>query len=176
MEGKHPAINPIFIFAGGTRSSYKNFARDEAFDGNEEQIKFVLSKGPDFVSRLRGHIDILGPNKSNEYDIGYVTRRAILLRDILVQQLNLKDNCIDICKGDIKHHVSLPIVRAMLMASKFKHGARSMQAIIDMCITIGKPNEAKIRLSSLPTHAQLNMHVDANEFMANINSLSNDSD
>jgi len=151
---------PIFIFAGGTSHNYLDFSREDLSIQAEEKAKFAMAKGPDFVSRLKGHIDILGPNKVSEYDEAYVVRRAILLRTyfksvLKVDQYNDKD------------WASSSVIRAMLTVSRYKHGARSMQAIIEMCITMVGD---QIKSASLPTPSQLNMHVDATEFLGRVNS------
>ena len=57
QEGQinHPIGRAIFVFAGGTSSSMAEFDK-----GTEENFK--SAKGPDFVSRLKGYINVLGPN------------------------------------------------------------------------------------------------------------------
>jgi hypothetical protein len=56
-NGEHPIGKCILVFAGGTASTFAEFTQPK----NEEDFKKV--KGPDFVSRLRGFINVLGPNK-----------------------------------------------------------------------------------------------------------------
>jgi len=149
---------PILIFAGGTSHTYSNFSRHDSAVDPEDQLRFAQAKGPDFVSRLKGHIDILGSDKKSDLDEGYVIRRAILLRTAFLRRLRLqhaKDE-------DLKRFLYGPIVRAMLTVSKYKHGARSMESIIAMFGTL--PGR-KIGPASIPPNAQLNMHVDANEFL-----------
>nr|WP_319374014.1 AAA family ATPase [uncultured Methanobacterium sp.] len=48
----HPIGKCIFVFAGGTKKTFDEFNKDKTKD-----------KGSDFVSRLRGHVDIEGINK-----------------------------------------------------------------------------------------------------------------
>ena len=57
QEGQisHPIGRAIFVFAGGTSSSMAEFDK-----GTEKD--FTSAKGPDFVSRLKGFINVLGPN------------------------------------------------------------------------------------------------------------------
>lgn len=155
---------PILIFAGGTSLTYSNFSRQDSLGDPEDKLRFAQAKGPDFVSRLRGHIDILGPQKTNELDEGYVIRRAILLRTMFLGRINqFTDPLIKIDEKSLNQ----PLVRAMLTVSNYKHGARSMEAIIAMCAKL--PGN-KIGLASIPPHAQLNMHVDANEFLKLVHS------
>ena len=154
---------PILIFAGGTSHTYSNFSRQDSAGDPEDQLRFAQAKGPDFVSRLRGHIDILGPSKTSEYDEGYVIRRAILLRTAFLNHVKLSE------KDSLNEFIYKPFLRAMLTVSRYKHGARSMEAIIAMCSQL--PG-GKISSASMPTHAQLNMHVDANEFLKLVRSNS----
>ena len=144
--------SPIFIFAGGTSHSYTDFSREDVALSEDQRAKFVQAKGPDFVSRLRGHINILGPNRVDDDDDAHVIRRAILLGSIM-EQNKIKS-----------HEIDDSIIRAMLRVSSFKHGARSMRAVISMCAKLGGKN-GKIVSSVLPTLPQLNMHVNGKEFI-----------
>ena len=76
----HPLGPAIFVFAGGTAASFAEFAavRDERAEKG--------AKKPDFVSRLRGYVDILGPNKAHADDRAVVLRRALLLRSLLLRK------------------------------------------------------------------------------------------
>jgi len=153
---------PILIFAGGTSHAYSHFSRQDSSGDTEDKLRFVQAKGPDFVSRLRGHIDILGPTKISELDEGYVIRRAILLRTAFFNRFRQFKLIPNDENTNLDKLLYKPLVRAMLTVSKYKHGARSMQAIIAMCGTL--PG-GRITAASMPPHAQLNMHVDANEFL-----------
>src|SRR6185436_8107993 len=46
----------ILVFIGGTRRSFEEFA------GQMRNSEFIDAKGPDFVSRLRGHVNVRGIN------------------------------------------------------------------------------------------------------------------
>jgi hypothetical protein len=153
---------PILIFAGGTSHAYSHFSRQDSSGDPEDKLRFVQAKGPDFVSRLRGHIDILGPTKTSELDEGYVIRRAILLRTAFLNRFRQFKLISDDENTNLDKLLYKPLVRAMLTVSRYKHGARSMQAIIAMCGTL--PG-GRITAASMPPHTQLNMHVDANEFL-----------
>lgn len=48
----------VYVFAGGTAATMREFSD---FDRLPE---FQRAKGPDFVSRLRGFLDVCGPNVS----------------------------------------------------------------------------------------------------------------
>jgi hypothetical protein len=153
--------NPIFVFAGGTSHTYRDFTREEPSISEQKRADFVIKKGPDFVSRLRGHINVLGPNPVDEYDQSYVIRRAILLRHLLLERLYNEH----LEEEDIKAKISPEIVTAMLKVSSFKHGSRSMRAIISMCDKPEGSEQNTLYVAAIPPVSQLNMHVDAKEFI-----------
>jgi hypothetical protein len=62
----------IYVFAGGTASTMSEFTDRQA------DPVFRSAKGPDFVSRLRGFLDVPGPN-ANKREM----RRAVILRATL---------------------------------------------------------------------------------------------
>jgi hypothetical protein len=144
----HPFGKCIFIFAGGTSSTYEEFIRpidpeyqpnrkeEEAHMKNRAHFKEV--KGSDFVSRLRGYLNIKGLGltspKSDESkstaprqaDETSVIRRALLLRSLIE-----------------KHHktafqprkeliISPTVLDAFLTVKEYRHGARSMEAIVSL--------------------------------------------
>jgi hypothetical protein len=109
-------------------------------------------KGPDFVSRLKGTINVLGPNPKDDNDRNYILRRALLLRGFCERKLRLD-------KGVAP--VSRNIIWAMLLVPKYNHGARSMEAILDMSRMEGNVWEPV----SLPFYSQLSLHVDADAFV-----------
>ena len=160
-------MRALFVFAGGTSHTYSDFAREDASISDTEKAKFRMLKGPDFVSRLRGHVNILGPNKIDATDDGYIIRRAITLRSILDENL---------LRGGVagarpkspsaELPVSENIMRAMLEVPTYKHGVRSMRALIDMCARLGGEQYGKLVSSTLPTLEQLDMHVDGATFLS----------
>jgi ATPase family associated with various cellular activities (AAA) len=154
---------PIFIFAGGTSHNYLDFCHEDSSWTEEQKAHFINSKGPDFVSRLRGHINILGINRVDEYDDGYIIRRAILMRSMLIKRLKIGNPE----EYDLVPFLDLSMIKAMLKGSSYKHGARSMRTIIDMIPTIGG-QKGKLVGSSLPPLSQLNMHVNGKEFLEQV--------
>ena len=139
-----------------------DFCREDNSWKEEQKAYFSSIKGPDFVSRLRGHIDILGPNRVDDFDDTYVIRRALLLRSFLLERFGLKDS--NDKEANLINYVDPPIIKAMLKVSSFKHGARSMRAIVNMSMTVGGSG-GKIVCSTLPTLPQINMHVNGKEFL-----------
>ena len=147
-SGEHPLGRCILVFAGGTAATFDRFIHN---DRNFEAVK-----GPDFVSRLRGTIDVLGPNPKDEdwggSDDNYLLRRALLLRSLCSRKLDMTKQPAPINTG---------IIRAMLLVPKFKHGARSMEAVFNMSRLEGGAWEP----AALPSQAQLALHLDANAFI-----------
>jgi len=150
-SGEHPLGKCILVFAGGTAAGFEEFIQPMQSDDPDVQQAFKNIKGPDFVSRLRGTINVLGPNQKDENDKNYILRRALLLRSLCERKLDMK-------KGA---PISPNILWAMLLAPKYKHGARSMEAILDMSRIEGNVWEPV----SLPFYSQLTLHVDADAFI-----------
>jgi hypothetical protein len=151
------SIGPaIFIFAGGTSESFELF-------GQQDVQRFREVKGTDFISRLKGFINIMGPNPVGGdpvVDPYYVVRRAILLRSLLSravpQLIDKKDKMKTL-------RIDSGVLSAFLQVKKFKHGARSMENIITMSQLSGKNNYER---SCLPPESLLNLHVDGLEFLS----------
>jgi hypothetical protein len=156
----------IFVFAGGVSKSWSEFCG--ATRNPEDENKFRRAKGTDFVSRLRGYLDIASINSTEDGEstkLGaagngvsalLMFRRAILLRSLL------EDNLSEIIDGNSKEaKIDEAVVSAFLQIKKYQHESRSMQAIIEMSRV--SPRVAFQR-SSLPASDQLAMHVDAGEF------------
>ena len=162
--------NALFVFAGGTSFTYRDFTREDVSLNERERADFKMRKGPDFVSRLRGHIDILGPNKVDPTDDGYIIRRAITLRsmfEVSLSKLIVGEDRVE-RTSSILEYVGEDLVNAMLDIPRYKHSSRSMQAVIDMCVRLGGEKEGRYVSSTLPTQEQLDMHVDGAAFLAYI--------
>jgi hypothetical protein len=167
QEGQitHPLGRAIFVFAGGTSATV------EAFSRVLPPEDFRAVKGPDFVSRLRGYVNILGPNRQTGEggltvnDPHFIIRRAIILRVMLKlhwEALFRKENDIDLL------HIDPGVLHAFLEASRYKHGARSMEAVITMSALTHKTHFER---SSLPSEAQLDLHVDGREFLSLVQTI-----
>ena len=115
-------------------------------------IEFAQAKGPDFVSRLHGHVDLMGVNPSGPDDDLYLIRRAVFLRSTLSRLLSLE--------GDQVSRVNPDLLYALLHAPSYRHGGRSMRIILDLCHRNGE-----LRKSTIPSVTQLDMHVDGKAFM-----------
>lgn len=151
----HPIGKAIFVFAGGTSSRLADFA-------DNQSPEFRLAKGPDFVSRLKGHVDIVGPDPrggDREADPHFRIRRAILLRAMLLRERS----SLFTGQGKSSHlEIDPGVLRAFLEVSSYRHGARSLETIWTMSTLHGK---SRYERSALPAADQLNAHVDAREFL-----------
>lgn len=158
----HPIGKSIFVFAGGTNSTLKEFMGEDIKDEIEKKkflSEFKSAKGPDFVSRLRGYVNILGPNQTDEKDQLFIIRRAMLLRSLLKRKVPhlINDN------GEVQ--IDNGVLRALLKIRRYKHESRSMEAILEMSAL----TNAKIwQQSDLPSKDQLKLHVDEEQFLRHL--------
>jgi len=155
-NGSHPIGKCILVFAGGTSHTFK------AFQSPEDMNKFKQQKGPDFVSRIKGNVDIAGPNPRKDEDNGgitdnaYILRRALLIRSLCERDKRLR-NAVKSNKGT---YVSKDIVNAMLHIRSFNHGARSIETILGMSRII----DNQWLPSGLPSSEQMGIHVSDRAF------------
>jgi hypothetical protein len=155
----HPVGRAIFVFAGGTSSRYQDFGQPK---NEDEKKRFETLKVPDFISRLKGFLNVLGPNPhiSTAHDPFYVLRRAILFRSMLSDYEGIMKNK--------DPQIDDGLVNAFLYTRMYWHGARSMESII-ACSRLSGRN--KFERSALPPEDQLELHVDARDFVAKIHKL-----
>ncbi len=155
----HPIGRAIFVFAGGTKSNLRDFSHREG----DDLVDFKRVKGPDFVSRIKGFVDVLGPNPRGgdaAADPFFAVRRAILLRSLLRRrhpELFQRRDGVELLQIDSG------VSRALLRIGRYEHGARSMESIVAMSQLAGR---RAFERSSLPTEVQLDLHVDGREFLS----------
>ena len=165
----HPIGHSIFLFAGGTTWSMDEFQRTHLGEEDKSERKrdskpapiLKASKARDFLSRLRGYLDVLGvdPTPNPNDDPLYIIRRAIILRSLL----DKAPQSIAKIDGEVKEiKIDDGVLWAFLKIKEYRHGVRSMEAIISMSLLSGRP---KFERSSLPPKAQLALHVNADEFL-----------
>jgi hypothetical protein len=150
-EGMHPIGKAIFIFAGGTCQRYEEF--------NKRIMDIKDAKGPDFISRLKGYINIRGCNPSEYGDQFYLIRRAMQFRSIIEREkghLISPDGTMSIDDG---------VVRAFLNVRTYLHGTRSMEAII---LGSSLSGTRIFDQSALPPRDQLRVHVDDEDFIRHL--------
>jgi hypothetical protein len=157
QEGQitHPIGPAVFVFAGGTSARLQDF-------GSSDTDGFRKAKGPDFASRLKGYVDVLGPNPRDENPVTdpyFLVRRAILLRTLLL--LNAA-HVFESSSGKQILQMDSGVLRAFLHTSRYRHGARSLESIVAMSTLFDR---SRFERSCLPAEAQLGLHVDAAEFL-----------
>jgi hypothetical protein len=160
----------VFIFAGGTAETFEEFGPKEDADQSDLQqqetvLHFRLAKGPDFKSRLDGYLNVLGPNQrllpadgrgareKDVTDIFFPVRRALIIRNAL--GCKKEDEPLEIDDG---------VVTALLEVGEYKHGARSLNKLLEPLGVARKASRAPLRRSQLPAPNQLSLHVNATEF------------
>jgi hypothetical protein len=146
----HAIGSCVFIFAGATSHTFQQFGPSP---GSDEWREFKLRKGPDFMSRLDGYYNVLGPNPrqlpdgtDDSKDTSAPIRRALLLRNFL-------------CGGSSDQlQIDPGLLRALLGVPTYTNGARSLQKMSQSL----KPKKpvGPVRRSDLCSPTQLAMFVD----------------
>ncbi len=153
-----PIGRAVFVFAGGTSHYFEAFDRTNAA---RDADRFRAAKGPDFVSRLRGFVNIKGPNPTNPTgtsdeqaraaDLAHLIRRAIVLRTAIErfhpQLIDSRTGLASIASG---------VVAAFLRVKKYIHGARSLEALLTMSNLVGATH---FGVAELPAPDLLSLHV-----------------
>ncbi len=156
LHGRTETIDAaVFVFAGGTADTYEQFLPDS---GREES--FRQRKGPDFVSRLKGTLNIMGPNPNRITDRRHLIRRALLLRDLIIRKF---PDVYDQKSGTV--NISPALLSSLLRVSEYRHGTRSLEFILAMSRLGG---EKRFTPAYLPPLSQLNIHLDVQDFQNKI--------
>lgn len=157
LDGRTLTIpGAVFVFAGGTAQAFPEFLPSD----EESTLAFQRVKGPDFVSRLKGILNIKGPNPTSVTDRRHIIRRALLLRNLFERQAQ---NFLDLETGKV--NISPALLRALLRVSEFRHGSRSMEFIVGMS---RKAGISRYSPSCLPLAEQLDIHLDVSDFMSKL--------
>jgi len=151
---RHSVGKCVFVFAGGTSWTFEEFKTPAATAVDD----FTLAKGPDFVSRIAGFLDIAGPNQREKMplrgprerakdpaDIEFPIRRAMTIR----VALRLENRKLDIDAG---------LLNALLKIGKYRNGARSM---VNLLTYMSSRGDGTIRRADLPPDDILELYVDS---------------
>ena len=180
---EHPIGPAIFVFAGGTCGTFKEFNSH----ANMTIEEFKGAKGPDFLSRLRATLDIPSlnlpiaaepaledpanpkrliqpPGTFNAYGPteDFPSTPSILLRRANILAFNLKKKAPGLEQTNGSLHVDAAILRTLLLLPEFNHGNRSFEAILDMSHLAGADH---FTAALLPAPAQLPLHANAEHFL-----------
>jgi hypothetical protein len=142
----HPMGPAILVFAGGTCANFQEFCKKTA-----EAKKDI--KAPDFLSRLRGNVDVFGPDPLA--DTRMLSRAMILRRALAKRSKRLFD------EGE-SLRIDPRVLAAFLNVWEFRHGARSIEAIVEMSQL---QDHQQFAPSMLPPPMQMRLHVEPEEFM-----------
>jgi len=129
----------VYVFAGGTAATMDKFSHLDAIP------QFHSAKGPDFVSRLRGFLDVKGPNSAPR-----MLRRAVLLRNELAQRARRN--------GEGSFTVERELLISLLGVGRYRHGARSIAAIIELSDLGG--HKTRFGWRDLPEDHIVSLHID----------------
>jgi hypothetical protein len=146
-EVTHTLGKCVFVFAGGTSYTF------EGFRNSKEVDQFRVCKGPDFISRLAGFLDIAGPNRrlqpdgqtEDAADREFPIRRALVLRGAL--ELG-KDDALRI-EGSL--------LNALLAVTRYRNGARSLEKLV---LAIRDRGGVPLRRAHLPPDEVLGLYVE----------------
>jgi hypothetical protein len=134
----------VYIFAGGTAPRLAEFS-------DTRSRAFVEAKGPDFVSRLHGHLDVRGPN----HERMPFSRRAVVIR----QSFGAGS-----LASKLDFTVRKEVVEGLLFQGRYKHGSRSINAVCDLIKNAAEKRGSKtIGKDHFPAENLLNLHVDQGE-------------
>ena len=190
-SGDYRVGRAIFLFSGGTCNSFEDFCKglapevaapgsknkeDDQVDNEphfvvyekwkaqkqaEEKDNLKKVKLTDFISRLRGHLNVSDINSPDGRAPNKILklRRAILLRSLL--ELHAEPTLINAKDGLGKiANIGDDVILKLLEALKYKYGVRSMEAIIQMSRWI----EGHFVAASLPSESLLKSHVDMTDW------------
>ena len=87
--------------------------------------------------------------------------RSVLTQNVPAGMITRKNN------KDILN-IDTGVLQAFLKTREYKHGVRSMEALVNMSLLTGK---SRFERSSLPSEAQLDLHVNGLEFLALVQSI-----
>jgi RyR domain len=175
----HPIGQSVFIFAGGTCATYREFSSHLGI----EEPDFRQRKGPDFLSRLRATLDIpslnlltaccpsadhKAPSQESVQSAGTFdplgpieaipSEAAVLLRRATILGFNLRNKGPELVRSDNSLDIHPAVLRPLLFLPEFNHGNRSFEALMDMSHLADAKAFAP---SQLPPDFQLSLHANA---------------
>jgi hypothetical protein len=148
----------VLVFIGGVNRSF------DVMKGRMRQREFIDAKGPDFLSRLRRHLNVLGVDPVRERDTTHIIRRALLLRAFLeMYQKGIFRAMRDAQLAEAEARIDADVVDSFLRVSCYYHGVRSLEAVVATS-RVGHGHN-RFHWGVLPPREQLEMHLPVNEFL-----------
>lgn len=160
LEDKPKAANTL-----GTSKPLTKIAEPHAGNGkatllpppSEAEDRIRTRKLPDFISRLRGYVDVRslnpepnGSTSNKAADQMYMIRRALLMRNLIER------NHKHLIDDSATARIDPVVIAAFLLAKKYKHGARSLEALLET----SRLEMPALTPSCLPSEAVLRIHVE----------------
>jgi hypothetical protein len=153
----HRIGGAIFVFIGSKFKSVGEF-EEEVYD---EDSQVYAQKGKDFLSRVMGRLSVRSVNPGEPLNddackLAYVFDRMMTIRSMLDKifpKLRLEPS---------GYNLSEPLSRALLEVSEYKHNKRSIRKLLELSSIGDRQNFDR---SDLPSAAQLEAHVPAQEFL-----------
>jgi hypothetical protein len=146
----HEIGKAVFIFGGGLFESMADF-KGGRLAGDKKPIEnseLRTCKQPDFVGRIRGFINVAGPNKRRDGGMLHYLRRATLLRTKLEKKFGMGE-------GEFIE-VDEDVLRAFIMSEEYHNNTRSMISIIDLSSC---PSSGELAVSDIYVDDTLDLYV-----------------
>jgi len=145
-----PLRRAVYIFAGGTAAKLEEFSKFAQLS------EFQRAKGPDFISRLRGFLDVSGPNAAPR-----LLRRALLFRAEFKKRAGRPRAPGGDSRGRrrvVQFRPDRELMKSLLQVGQYRHGARSISAVVELSAI----DERKRRFGwdGLPKDHLLGLHID----------------
>ncbi len=152
----HPLGRAILVFAGGTAATVEEFRTGRHLDVKKKarEARAKALKLPDFVSRLRGKIEIVGlGNPDDETDTANMAlRRALMLRSMIIRHAHRA-----VIGPGGRAQMDETLIRAFLTTADFQNDARSMEQIV-LSSALSVPGSG-YHVADLPPRHMLDMHL-----------------
>ena len=187
-EGVLHQLGKCFVVcAGGINKSFLEFKLQS------DDPEFIAAKGPDLISRLRGYVNVKGPNPYSPFsfespklgkmcpdyadevfdkyrnDLEEFGKEALKnddlykIRRAVEIRTHLKDVMPSIFSEKMAADIDDKVLHALLNISEYKYGTRSIRAILEMSVSSYRHSRKFVR-AMIPSPDQLEIHVDAVEF------------
>ena len=145
--GDYPFGRAIFVFAGGVNRTYEAFEKVSLTAASDKDLK--SAKIPDFMSRLRGYLNVKDVQRGYKGDYQYLLRRAVIFRTAV-------QNHAPHLIGENHTTIDGAVTRAFLEAEEYLHGARSIEALVSMS---SLQAATRFRPEHLPSAEQGKLHT-----------------
>lgn len=156
----HNVGSCIYVFAGSDAKSWNEFV-NLSTSQNQSSSNNDFSKISDFISRISGYIDVLGPNCDPNDSDAYKLRRAVFIRKKIEAKYGIGTKQ--------PFTIDEDVLRALINVNHYKHGNRSLDRLINQ-FRINSGESLHIKSYCIPN--QLELYVDKEDFKKYLNNNS----